>query len=222
MSFEEDSVFPMAIANATVAIRKCLGDPKPDYENPHGLLIWGASSSVGSISVQLARTLGFTVFATASPAHHQYIKSLGAFEVFDYHDPSVVSKIVDSAKAAGTPLKLGFDTITEGTTAQRSAEILLASGGKGSKLCLVLEWPGKYPKPDDIEISQTVAMRLGMDLKDLGKWLFNDHLEKALKDKSIIPSLKIEIVPGGISATQNVFEKLKAGVSGTKLVVKVD
>jgi len=225
MSFEEGSVFPMAMATSVIALHVCLGIPKPTGNitaQKSGLLIWGASSSVGTSALQLARKLGFKIFVTASPAHHQNLKSLGAFEVFDYRDSSVVDKIVVSAKSAGTPISLGFDAVTEGNTAKQAADVLAASGGKGGKLALVLEWPEKESKPEGIEISQTGARRTGMDQEELGKWFFNEYLEKALQDGSIVPAPKIEVVPGGIEAAQSVLDKLKAGVSGKKLVVTVE
>ncbi|PMD45681.1 GroES-like protein [Hyaloscypha variabilis F] len=211
MSFEEGSVFPMAMATSVIAL----------HSQESGLLIWGASSSVGISALQLARNLGFKVFATASPTHYQTLKSLGAFEVFDYHDSSVVDKIVAAAKSAGAPISLGFDTITEGTTVKQAADVLAASGGKGGKLVLVLEWP-EGEKVDSIEVSQTGATRTGRDQVELGKWFFNEYLEKSLANGSIVSAPKIEVVAGGIKAAQGVFDKLKAGVSGKKLVVTVD
>lgn len=89
--------------------------------------------------MQLARDLGFRVFATASKAHHQYLRSLGAAEVFDYHDADVVFEIVASARAAGVAIGLGYDAVTEGNSAELAADVLAASGGKGSQLVLVLE-----------------------------------------------------------------------------------
>jgi NADPH:quinone reductase-like Zn-dependent oxidoreductase len=73
----------------------CLGIPKPTgsvIPQKAGLLIWGASSSVGTSALRLARNIGFKVFATASPTHHQTLKFLGAFEVFDYHDSSAETR----------------------------------------------------------------------------------------------------------------------------------
>jgi NADPH:quinone reductase-like Zn-dependent oxidoreductase len=224
MSFEEGSVFPMAMATSAIALFVCLGIPRPTGSiaaQKSGLLIWGASSSVGISALQLARNLGFKVFVTASLAHHQTLKSLGAFEVFDYHDSSVVDKIVAAAKSAGTPISLGFDTITEGTTAKQAADVLAASGGKGGKLVLVLEWP-EGEKPDGIEVSETAATRTGTDQAELGKWFFNEYLEKSLANGSIVSAPKFEVVPGGIKAAQSVLDKLKAGVSGKKLVVTVE
>lgn len=73
-----------------------------------------------------------------------------------------------SAKAAGIPLSLGYDTITEGNTMQLTADVLVASGGKGSKLVVVQEFSKKEPKPEGIEISLTGAMRTGLDQTELG------------------------------------------------------
>jgi NADPH:quinone reductase-like Zn-dependent oxidoreductase len=225
ISFEEGTTFPMAFATSAIALFVNLGIPLPkDPIKPqrNGILIWGGSSSVGTAAIQLARNAGFKVFVTASPRHHKYLESLGAFEVFDYNDPDVVSKVTASAKSAGTPIAYAFDTITEGNTSTLSANILEAAGGKGGKLVLVLEWPSKSPKPEGIEISQTGAYRAGTDQAEIGSWLFNEYLPEQLEKKTIIPAPKVEIVEGGIEAAQKVFDQLKAGVSGKKLVVKVD
>lgn len=48
------------------------------------ILIAGATGSVGSAAVQIARHLGATVAATASPANHPLARQLGAAEVTDY------------------------------------------------------------------------------------------------------------------------------------------
>ena len=87
---------------------------------------------------------------------------------------------------------------------------------------MTLEWPEEEEKPEGIEITQTQAYRTGTDQAELGKWFFNEYLEKALENGSIVPAPKIEIVPGGIYAAQAVFDKLKAGVSGKKLVVQIE
>jgi len=220
MTYEEGSVFPMGMATAGMALFYNLGIPRPSRETSaqqSGFLVWGASSSVGSSAVQLARNLGFRVFATASPAHHQYLRSLGAFEVFDYRDPDVVDKIAASARSAGTPIHLGFDTITEGDTAQRCADIVLACGGE--KLVLVGPWPSTETKPEGIEISMPLAAKLFTDQAQLGAWLFNEYLQNALSNGSIVPAPRIEVAGGGIAAAQKALDRLKAGVSGRKLVV---
>ncbi|MEU4604074.1 NADP-dependent oxidoreductase [Kribbella sp. NPDC023972] len=45
------------------------------------LLLHGAAGAVGSIAVQLAKAAGVTVIGTASPANHEYLRSIGAIPV---------------------------------------------------------------------------------------------------------------------------------------------
>lgn len=223
MTYEEGCVFPMGMATAAIALFAILGIPRPPKGQPTqqqaGFLIWGASSSVGASTLQLAKNLGFKVFATASPAHHKYVRSLGAFDVFDYRDPAVVDKIAASARSAGTPIKSGLDAISEGTTITQSVGVLSASGGAGGKLGLVSPWPEKEPKPEGIEVSMTIAGRVGMDQTELSAWFFNDYLQNALKDGSVVSAPKVDIAGTDIADAQKVLDKLKAGVSGKKLVV---
>ena len=48
------------------------------------MLVWAGASSAGSVgsvrsvAVQIAKMLGLEVFATASPKHYAYSKTLGA------------------------------------------------------------------------------------------------------------------------------------------------
>ncbi|MGI5229044.1 zinc-binding dehydrogenase [Actinoallomurus sp. CA-142502] len=44
----------------------------------HTVLINGASGSVGTVAVQLARARGAKVIGTAGPANQDYVRSLGA------------------------------------------------------------------------------------------------------------------------------------------------
>ena len=49
------------------------------------VLITAAAGGVGSAAVQIAAAVGACVVAVASPPNHDYLLSLGASEVFDYH-----------------------------------------------------------------------------------------------------------------------------------------
>ena len=49
------------------------------------VLVTGAAGGVGSFVVQVARARGARVIATASPTHHEFLRSLGAEQVVDYH-----------------------------------------------------------------------------------------------------------------------------------------
>lgn len=48
------------------------------------ILIWGAASSVGQQAIQVLKYYGYrNLIATASPAHHDYLRQLGAAQVVD-------------------------------------------------------------------------------------------------------------------------------------------
>ena len=228
MTFEQGCIFPMAMATAAIAIFVILGIPQAlaqgeAAEKPSSaLLVWGAASSVGPSAVQIARSMGLTVFATASPQHHGWLKQLGVAEVLDYHDKDIVEKLVEVAKARGTSIDLAFDPISEGATFDQVPATVAAAGRKGKgKVATVLGWPEGKEKPEDVQVDLTVAMRHGTDQEKLGRWFFNEWLEKAMRDGTVVPAPRIEIVDGGVEAAQKVFDMLKKGVSGKKLVVQV-
>ncbi|EED23020.1 zinc binding dehydrogenase, putative [Talaromyces stipitatus ATCC 10500] len=228
--FEDGATFLMAFATAAVAYFERMGILRPvvvgreevSQQGP-GMLVWGASSSTGTATVQLATNLGFKVFATASPQNHDYVKSLGAYAVVDYRDPDVVSKLIRLAKEANTPLQHGFDFISEGKSSILSAKTLLQSGGQGNnKLVLSGPWPTSHEKPDGVDISMTIAAFAFVDHVDMGSWMFNEYLPQAVEEKRIVPAPKVVIVDGGVAAAQKALGTVKAGVSATKIVVKVD
>ena len=72
LDFPGAAALPAAIETATRALDQ-LG-----VGNGSTLLINGASGSVGSAAVQLAVVRGARVIGTASPANHEYLRSLGA------------------------------------------------------------------------------------------------------------------------------------------------
>lgn len=217
-SFEEGALLPMAIATSGIGIFVCLEIPwPPSGKQSGGFLVWGASSAVGTAAVQIASSLGFTVFAVCSPHHHAYVKSLGASEVFDYNDSAVVKNVVSSAESAKHDIKYAFDAISENGTPPQAAAILDAFGG--GKLVLTLPWPQDAEQPENVTVCNTGAFRIGTDQKEFGKWLFNDWLEKSLAEKSYKPSPAIERIEGGLNSVQKAFDQHKKGVSGKKLVI---
>eukprot|EP01119_Soliformovum_irregulare_P022486 TRINITY_DN7701_c0_g2_i3.p1 TRINITY_DN7701_c0_g2~~TRINITY_DN7701_c0_g2_i3.p1 ORF type:complete len:329 (-),score=90.15 TRINITY_DN7701_c0_g2_i3:41-1027(-) len=181
-------------------------DPSPKDEI---LLVWGASSSVGSYSVQIAHLLGYRVFATSSPKFFDAIKQIGAEKVFDYRAPDVVDQI---KSAADGKIFAVLDAISEKETVQKSAEIL----GKGK---LVTSLPSDLKIPD-IEISMLwgngVLLPGNEEKRSFYPW-FNKHLESG-KVKIFPPPV---LVGHGLEALDGALDKHKAGVSGQKLIVQL-
>ncbi|KAL2042459.1 hypothetical protein N7G274_004951 [Stereocaulon virgatum] len=216
ISFEEGSILPMAVATAGVGIFLALDIPRPPAKSQGGFLVWGASSSVGSAAVQIAASLGYTVYGVCSPRHSAYVKELGAHDTFDYNDSLVDKKIVQSLKAANEQIVIAYDAIVEHGSAQICVEVLEAFGG--GKLCLTLPYPKDARQTERVEISSFYAARVVLE-QDFGRWLFNEWLERSLADKTFIPSPAIEKVDGGIQAVQKALDMHKKGLSGKKLVI---
>ena len=219
MSFEEGAILPMAVATAGVGIFLNLGIPRPTgtQKQSGGFLVWGASSSVGSAAVQIAQSLGYTVYAVASPHHHTKTREYGASHVFDYNDSSVLTNIVNAAKESDDIIKFAFDAISENGTSEQVASVLEQQGG--GKLVTTIPFPEAAKKPDNVEISATAAYRINTDAKEFGAWLFNDFLETSLVNKTFVPSPAIEKVEGGIASVEKAWDLHRKGLSGKKLVI---
>ena len=76
LGFQGAAALPAAIETATRALDQL--DVGAGAGRGSTLLINGASGSVGSAAVQLAVARGARVIGTASPANHDYLRSLGA------------------------------------------------------------------------------------------------------------------------------------------------
>lgn len=103
LSFENAVVLPLGLSTAAsglfqkdqLALQHPSAQPKPAGKV---LLIWGGSTSVGSNAIQLAVAAGYEVITTASPKNFDYVRSLGATQVFDYRSRTAVRDIIASLR----------------------------------------------------------------------------------------------------------------------------
>ncbi|KAK4495385.1 hypothetical protein PRZ48_013716 [Zasmidium cellare] len=98
MSFEDAVVLPLAISTAAAGLfeKKHLGLEYPDTPGDRSkktILVWGGSSSVGSLAIQMARAAGYRVLATASERNLEFVEGLGAMG-FDYQAEGVLGRIL--------------------------------------------------------------------------------------------------------------------------------
>lgn len=201
-----------------------------DLFKKEALLIWGASSSVGSMGVQIAKLLredpnsAFgAVYATAGPANLPYVQSLGADRVFDYKDPGVVDAIVSAARADGLAIRHCFLAI--GQLAQCQA-VLKEFVEKGS-----IEYSGKIasapPLPENAEVVEGLETIFVMPSGDeevrlehfrywISAWLTENLAKGAVK-----PSPEPWVVGKGVDAVNAAVDEILRGVSCKKLVVEI-
>ncbi|KAL3963035.1 hypothetical protein ACCO45_000039 [Purpureocillium lilacinum] len=96
-----------------------LGLPYPSVNNvaPSGkvLVVYGGSSSVGSMTTQLATAAGIDVITIVGKHNFELSKRCGATQVIDRHDPLITDKIIE---AVGKSDLIGiFDAIATPETA---------------------------------------------------------------------------------------------------------
>jgi NADPH:quinone reductase-like Zn-dependent oxidoreductase len=140
------AVLPLSFSTASSGLFYQLGLPLPSLTpQPTGktILIWGGSSSCGSSAIQLAVAAGLNVATTAGNVNREYVKSLGASQVFDHRDPKVVDEILKTLK----PGDVVLDCIGSEETQIACGHILGKIGG--GKLPILL-WP-RVPFPDNVQ-----------------------------------------------------------------------
>lgn len=106
LSFEQASTLGVGVATCGQALCQLLGLPLPpsDVNSPNKtILIGGGSTATAVLGIQYAKLSGLRVIATASPYNFDYIESLGADAVLDYHEPTedLVAKIKEATAAGG-------------------------------------------------------------------------------------------------------------------------
>jgi NADPH:quinone reductase len=98
------------------------------------VLITAAAGGVGSAAVQIAAAVGARPLGVASPGNHDYLRALGASEVFDYHAADWVQQV--RAAVPG-----GADLLFDCAGGQTRDEALAAVRDGGRAIFIVLAGP---------------------------------------------------------------------------------
>jgi NADPH:quinone reductase-like Zn-dependent oxidoreductase len=113
ISYEEAAAVPIGGITALRFLKK------GNIQNGHNVLIYGASGSVGTFAVQIAKHFGAQVTGVCSTANVELVRSLGADYVIDYTRTDFA--------ASGQRFDLIFDAVGKTTKAQRQ-QALAPSG----------------------------------------------------------------------------------------------
>lgn len=222
VSFENAAVIPLGYSVAVKGLYSpdMLALPLPTIDaKPNGkaILVFGGSSSVGSNAVQLAKASGYEVISTALPANFDYVKSLGAGQVFYHNSPTIKEDLIAAFKgkelvgafANGAPRPEAHLLIVE-----TCAAVLLSSSANRKFVAMTMK--DRWPIPEGIKAKPISPLEGDVELA--GK-LFNDYLSKALEAKAFIPSPPPLVFGKGLESIQGAMNLLKGGVSAKKMVV---
>lgn len=194
-----------------------LGLPHPTLQTPapsasKTLVVYGASSSVGSMTTQLATAAGINVIAIAGAHNHDLAKRCGAAQVFDHKDSSVVESVVNTALASESEFVGIFDAISTPETYARDLAILEKLDG-GYLACVHL------PPADNLPSNVKTGMIFAVN--DIATPVFRTFVTLALQSGKLKCLPPPTIVGKGLEHVNEALRKSKAGVSATKLVVEL-
>lgn len=234
ISFQQAATLVTGIATASSAFFDKFGVARPTKgaqaeEGKPAVLIWSGASSTGLFSLQLAHLLGYTVIATASPQHHDALRSLGATAVVDYRSPTVADDVIAAAQKAGKKIAFAVDPISLPSSAPVVLSVLAKAVSAGAaegkiKLAHTLPWPtdaAPIPEGVDVELLNIAADDFFYRTTELAGWLFGEVLEGWLAEGKIVP-IQAKVVEGGLGGLQEALEVVKGGgVRGGKVVIEL-
>ncbi|KAJ4377536.1 hypothetical protein N0V83_000361 [Neocucurbitaria cava] len=227
VSFTDGVVLPIAIETAVCVLSlkvpgevmpgvatPALGMPYPSLEEPvpsvnKTLVVYGGSSSVGSMTTQLATAAGINVISIAGAHNFDLSKRSGATEVINYKDATFVDKVVEAVRRTGHEFVGIFDAISIPETYANDLAILAQLGG-GHLVC-------SHPPPSDVPVNVKPGMIFAVN--DIATPVWKDYVTSALQTGKLQCLPPPTIVGNGLEYIQEALDKLKAGVSATKLVV---
>lgn len=220
LSFEEGAIMPLAVLTALSGYTT-IGLSLDTHFTPtdaQAILIWGASSSVGSFAVQSAARMGFTVYATAGANNLDYVEKLGAHAVFDYKDANVVRSIAQQAHDDNVHLNTAHVIVND--SLQQTLDVLALT--KGDALARVAHAPlipENAPSLENVEIKFTHPPAEEDARNRHIRQCYHGWLKDGLESGQVIPSPRIHTIAGGLIKVNEALDALRAGVSATKVVV---
>ncbi|KAK4235125.1 chaperonin 10-like protein [Achaetomium macrosporum] len=127
LSDVEAATLGVGISTVAQGLYQALKLPLPGTASPTNpppeILIYGGSTATGLLGIQFAKLSGYRVATTCSPSNFDYVKSLGADGVFDYHSPTVVDEIKAWSNNADA-LTLAWDCVATDDSARICAAVL--------------------------------------------------------------------------------------------------
>lgn len=176
------------------------------------IVVYGASSSVGCMTTQIATAAGISVIGIAGAHNHELVKQCGAIEVFDHKDAQLIEKVVGAIKATSNEFAGIVDTVSIPETYGRNLAILEKLGG-GNLACV-------HPPPAE-NVPSGVKTGMIFAVNDVATPVFREFVTSALEDGRLKCLPRPTVVGKGLVYINEALKTLKAGISATKLVVEL-
>lgn len=173
------------------------------------LVIYDGSSSVGSMTTQIATAAGINVIAISGARNLGLSKQCGAADAFDYQDPFLTDKVVAAVRSSDFVGVL--DAVSVPETYANSLTILAKFGG-GHLACV-------HPPPENVPENVKAGMIFAVN--DIATPVWEDFVTSALESGKLQYLPRPTIVGKGLEFINEGLQRSKEGVSGTKLVVEL-
>lgn len=234
LSDTEAASLPHAINSCGQALYHFLGLPLPDSsievvplaaDPPQWILIYGASTSMGTLAIQFARLSGFRVVAICSPHNFSLALDRGAEKTFDYHSSTCAQEV---RHYTSDSLQHVFDCISTSSSAAICEACISSCGGA---IASVL--PVKYSRKDIKSEKNSGYTSFGEPFTQFGVHTpvipedvafarKNYELAQELLEKGLIKPHPVRLGEGGWEGVLGGIDQLRKGlVSGVKLVYSV-
>ncbi|MGQ2286864.1 NADP-dependent oxidoreductase [Leuconostoc suionicum] len=157
ISFVEAAAVPLAGLTALQMLRKI------QLSSNQKILIQAGAGGVGIYAIQLAKMLGAYVVTTASQNNHEFVKSLGADSVIDYHKDNIQDVLSD------------FDAVLDTVGDVDNGIAILKSGGRLVTISNTLT--DQQKKTSDKTVTEGWLDPNGQDLTILASYIAKGELQ---------------------------------------------
>ena len=221
----EGAAIPLSALTAACALYARLRLPEPWLPVPDSqktpLVIWGASSAVGSYAIQLAQRSNIHPIICIAGRAQEHVEKLidrsKGDTIIDYRKgrEGVAEEIKASLK--GAKLEYAFDAVSEKGSFQTICDVLDHQSGK---ITLVIPGQPYSDIPSTVEKPITNIASINEELKDFG-YVYSRYFSKGLEE-GWFKAQPQEVVPGGLEGIEGALQNLKSGkASAVKYVFRI-